>query len=42
MYRLATGLAFLVEGAMVLSTSATVLLAEAQTRLDGPLGTLRR
>lgn len=41
-YRLATGLAFLVEGAMVLSTSATVLLAEAQTRLDGPLGTLRR
>lgn len=37
-YSLAIGLAFLVEGAVVLSTSATVLLAEAQMRLDGPLG----
>jgi hypothetical protein len=37
-YRLAMGLAFLVHGAAALSTSATVLLAEAQTRLDGPLG----
>ena len=41
-YRLATGLAFLVEGAGALSTSATVLLAEAQARLDGPLGIPRR
>ena len=37
-YRLAMGLAFLVHGAQALSTSATVLLAEAQARLDGPLG----
>lgn len=40
-YRLATGLAYLVDGAVALLTSATVLLAEAQSRLDGPLGTLR-
>lgn len=40
-YRLATGLAFLVEGALVLSISATALLAEAQQRFDGTLGTSR-
>lgn len=40
-YRLATGLAYLVDGAVALLTSATVLLAEAQSRLDGPLGTPR-
>ena len=39
-YRLATGLAFLVEGAAALSISATALLAEAQQRIDGTLGTL--
>ena len=41
-YRLATALAFLVDGAVALSTSVTVLLAEAQKGLDGPLGTSRR
>ncbi len=41
-YRLAIGLVFLVEGAVALSTSATVLLAEALKRLDGPLGIPRR
>lgn len=40
-YRLATGLAFLVEGAVALSISATALLAEAQQGLNGTLGTLR-
>ncbi len=38
-YSLATGLAFLFGGAVALKISATVLLAEARTRLDGPLGT---
>ena len=38
MYSLATGLAFLFDGAVALSTSAPVLLAEAQGRLNGPLG----
>jgi hypothetical protein len=37
-YSLATGLAFLFGGAVALKISATVLLAEARTRLDGPLG----
>lgn len=41
-YRLATALAFLVHGAVALSTSVTVLLAEAQKGLDGTLGTSRR
>lgn len=41
-YRFALGLAFLAEGADALLTSATVLLAEAQKGLDGPLGTSRR
>lgn len=41
-YRLATALAFLVHGAAALSTSVTVLLAEAQKGLDGPLGTPKR
>lgn len=41
-YRLATGLAFLVQGADALSTSVTVLLAEARKGLDGPLGISRR
>lgn len=40
-YQLATGLAFLVRGAEALSTSTTVLLAEAHRRLDGLLGTTR-
>lgn len=40
-YRLQTGLAYLVDGAVALSTSVTVLLAEAHRRLDGPLGTPR-
>lgn len=38
-YSLATGLAFLFGGAVALKISATVLLAEARTRLDGKLGT---
>jgi len=37
-YSLATGLAFLFDGARALAISATVLLAEAHRRLDGPLG----
>ena len=41
-YRLATALAFLVHGAAALSTSVTVLLAEAQKGRDGPLGTPKR
>ena len=41
-YCLATGLAFLVRGAVALSTSTTVLLAEAHGRLDGPLHMTRR
>jgi hypothetical protein len=41
-YRLATGLVFLVDGALALATSATVLLAEALKRLDGPLGISHR
>jgi hypothetical protein len=40
-YSLATGLAFLFDGARALSTSATALLAEAQQGLDGTLGILR-
>ena len=40
-YSLATGLAFLFDGACALSTSATALLAEAQQGLDGTLGILR-
>jgi len=40
-YRLVTGLAFLVEGAVALSLTATGLLAEAQQRFDGMLGTSR-
>ena len=38
-YSLATGLAFLFGGAVALKISATVLLAEVRTRLDGKLGT---
>ena len=41
-YRLVTGFAFLAYGADALTTSATVLLAEAQKGLDGTLGTSRR
>ena len=40
-YRLATGLAFLVDGADALGISATVLLAEAHKGLDGTLGSSR-
>ena len=41
MYRLATGLVFLVQGAELLNTSATTLLAEAQLGDAGTLGTPR-
>lgn len=37
MYALASGLVFLVRGAEVGASAATVLLAEARRRLDGPL-----
>lgn len=40
-YRLATGLVFLVSGAVALDTSATTLLAEAQLGDAGTLGTPR-
>jgi len=40
-YRLATGLVFLVQGAERLNTSATTLLAEAQLGDAGTLGTPR-
>lgn len=37
-YSLATGLAFLFDGARALATTAPVLLAEAHRRWNGPLG----
>lgn len=37
-YSLATALSFLFAGSVALKISATVLLAEARRRLDGPLG----